>query len=161
VLDPFSGSGTTAAVAKRLGRKFIAFEKEDFYIKVANERLEKITPIDKKFLVYRVERKKPKVPFGSLIEKNLVEVGEFLFSKDEKHKAQVMADASLIYENEIGSIHKISAKILGRERNNGWTFWYVKRNDKLISIDELREEYARKYLNSFDSTKDLLFENER
>jgi hypothetical protein len=72
-----------------------------------------------------------------------------------------MADASLIYENEIGSIHKISAKILGRERNNGWTFWYVKRNDKLISIDELREEYARKYLNSFDSTKDLLFENER
>lgn len=160
VLDPFSGSGTTAAVAKRLGRKFIAFEKEDFYIKVANERLEKITPIDKKFLVYRVERKKPKVPFGSLIEKNLVEVGEFLFSKDEKHKAQVMADASLIYENEIGSIHKISAKILGRERNNGWTFWYVKRNDKLISIDELREEYARKYLNSFDSTKDLLFENE-
>jgi len=161
VLDPFSGSGTTAAVAKRLGRKFIAFEKEDFYIKVANERLEKITPIDKKFLVYRVERKKPKVPFGSLIEKNLVEIGEFLFSKDEKHKAQVMADASLIYENEIGSIHKISAKILGRERNNGWTFWYVKRNDKLISIDELREEYARKYLNSFDSTKDLLFENER
>jgi DNA modification methylase len=161
VLDPFSGSGTTAAVAKRLGRKFIAFEKEDFYIKVANERLEKITPIDKKFLVYRVERKKPKVPFGSLIEKNLVEVGEFLLSKDEKHKAQVMADASLIYENEIGSIHKISAKILGRERNNGWTFWYVKRNDKLISIDELREEYARKYLNSFDSTKDLLFENER
>lgn len=161
VLDPFSGSGTTAAVAKRLGRKFIAFEKEDFYIKVANERLEKITPIDKKFLVYRVERKKPKVPFGNLIEKNLVEVGEFLFSKDEKHKAQVMADASLIYENEIGSIHKISAKILGRERNNGWTFWYVKRNDKLISIDELREEYARKYLNSFDSTKDLLFENER
>ena len=160
VLDPFSGSGTTAAVAKRLGRKFIAFEKEDFYIKVANERLEKIKPIDKKFLVYRVERKKPKVPFGSLIEKNLVEVGEFLFSKDEKHKAQVTADASLIYENEIGSIHKISAKILGRERNNGWTFWYVKRNDKLISIDELREEYARKYLNSFDSTKDLLFENE-
>jgi len=161
VLDPFSGSGTTAAVAKRLGRKFIAFEKEDFYIKVANERLEKVKSIDKKFLEYRVERKKPKVPFGSLIEKNLVEVGEFLFSKDEKHKAQVMADASLIYENEIGSIHKISAKILGRERNNGWTFWYVKRNDKLISIDELREEYARKYLNSFDSTKDLLFENER
>jgi len=161
VLDPFSGSGTTAAVAKRLGRKFIAFEKEDFYIKVANERLEKVKSIDKKFLEYRVERKKPKVPFGSLIEKNLVEVGEFLFSKDEKHKTQVMADASLIYENEIGSIHKISAKILGRERNNGWTFWYVKRNDKLISIDELREEYARKYLNSFDSTKDLLFENER
>jgi site-specific DNA-methyltransferase (adenine-specific)/modification methylase len=158
VLDPFSGSGTTAAVAKKLGRNFIAFEKEDSYIKVANERLEKVTPIDKKFLEYKVERKKPKVTFGSLIEKGFIQVGEFLFSKDEMHKAQVLADASLIYEDEVGSIHKISARILKREKNNGWTFWFVKRNDQLISIDELREEYAKKFLNSFDLKDESSFQ---
>lgn len=157
VLDPFSGSGTTAAVAKKLGRRFIAFEKEDFYIKVSNERLEKIKPIEKKFLDYKVERKKPKVAFGSLIEKGFIEIGEYLFSKDEKYKAQVMADASLIYENEAGSIHKISAKILGRERNNGWTFWFVKRDNKLVCIDELREDYAKKFLNSFNKEDEQLF----
>lgn len=157
VLDPFSGSGTTAAVAKKLGRRFIAFEKEDFYIKISNERLEKIKPIEKKFLDYKVERKKPKVAFGSLIEKGFIEIGEYLFSKDEKYKAQVMADASLIYENEAGSIHKISAKILGRERNNGWTFWFVKRNNKLVSIDELREDYARKFFNLSDKENEQLF----
>ena len=157
VLDPFSGSGTTAAVAKKLGRRFIAFEKEDFYIKISNERLEKIKPIEKKFLDYKVERKKPKVAFGSLIEKGFIEIGEYLFSKDEKYKAQVMADASLIYENEAGSIHKISAKILGRERNNGWTFWFVKRDNKLVCIDELREDYAKKFLNSFNKEDEQLF----
>ncbi len=147
VLDPFSGSGTTAAVAKRLRRKFIAFEKEDFYVKVANERLQKIIPIDKKLLEYRIERKKPKVAFGNLIEKGFIDVGEYLFNKDEKYKAQVMADSSLVYKDEIGSIHKISARILNREKNNGWTFWFVKRDGKLISIDELREEYAKKFMN--------------
>lgn len=157
VLDPFSGSGTTAAVAKKLGRRFIAFEKEDFYIKISNERLEKIKPIEKKFLDYKVERKKPKVAFGSLIEKGFIEIGEYLFSKDEKYKAQVMADASLIYENEAGSIHKISAKILGRERNNGWTFWFVKRDNKLVCIDELREDYARKFFNLSDKENEQLF----
>ncbi|MEJ5306401.1 MAG: site-specific DNA-methyltransferase [Ignavibacteria bacterium] len=157
VLDPFSGSGTTAAVAKRLGRNFIAFEKEDFYIKVSNERLKKVKPIDKKFLEYKVERKKPKVSFGSLIEKGLIEIGEFLYSSDEKYKAQVMADASLNYEDEAGSIHKISAKILNRERNNGWTFWFVKRNGKLVSIDNLREEYAKKFLSSSNLSEESLF----
>ncbi|MGB9663925.1 MAG: site-specific DNA-methyltransferase [Ignavibacteria bacterium] len=160
VLDPFSGSGTTAAVAKRLRRKFIAFEKEDFYVKVANERLQKIIPIDKKLLEYRIERKKPKVAFGNLIEKGFIDVGEYLFNKDEKYKAQVMADSSLVYKDEIGSIHKISARILNREKNNGWTFWFVKRDGKLISIDELREEYAKKFMFSSDQKRHCLFSND-
>jgi site-specific DNA-methyltransferase (adenine-specific)/modification methylase len=39
VLDPFLGSGTTAVVAKRLGRKWIGIEKEKKYIKIAEDRL--------------------------------------------------------------------------------------------------------------------------
>jgi DNA modification methylase len=146
VLDPFSGSGTTAAVAKKLGRNFIAFEREQFYIDVANERLKKIVPIKEELLEYKVEVKKPKVPFINLIDKGYLKVGDFLFSKDEKHKAQIQADSSLECNGIVGSIHKVSATILGKESNNGWTYWYVKQKGKLILIDDLREQFAKKFL---------------
>lgn len=146
VLDPFSGSGTTAAVAKRLGRKYIAFDREEFYIQVANNRLSKIKPLEKPLLEYRIERRKPKVPFGNLIEKGYVKIGENLFSHDGKNFAQVQADASLALNGEVGSIHKISACILKKENHNGWSYWYVKRNNRLISIDELRHDFEKKFL---------------
>jgi DNA modification methylase len=160
VLDPFSGSGTTAAVAKRLGRKYIAFEKEPFYIKVANERLDKIKPLEKQLLEYRIEKRKPKVPFGCLIEKGFVKIGENLYSRDGKYFAQVQADASLLYNGIVGSIHKISATILKKENHNGWTYWHVKRNNKLVSIDQLRYDYENKYLKSLSyANNEIPFEN--
>jgi site-specific DNA-methyltransferase (adenine-specific)/modification methylase len=146
ILDPFSGSGTTAAVAKKLGRNFIAFEREQFYIDVANIRLKEIVPIKENLLEYKVEVKKPKVPFINLMDKNFVKAGDFLFSKDEKLKAQIQADSSLESNGFVGSIHKVSAQLLGKESNNGWTFWYVKQRGKLVSIDDLREQFAAKYL---------------
>jgi site-specific DNA-methyltransferase (adenine-specific)/modification methylase len=146
VLDPFSGSGTTAAVAKKLGRNFIAFEREQFYIDVANNRLKDIVPIKENLLEYKVEVKKPKVPFINLIDKDFVNVGDFLFSKDEKHTAQIQADSSLESNGFVGSIHKVSAQLLGKESNNGWTFWYLKQKGKLVLIDDLREQFAKKYL---------------
>ena len=95
VLDPFSGSGTTAAVAKRLGRRYIAFEKEASYIEIANERLAKIIPIEKPLLEYKIEKKKPKVPFGSLIERGYIKIGEILYSKKADVQAQVLADSTI------------------------------------------------------------------
>ncbi len=161
VLDPFSGSGTTAAVAKRLGRRFIAFDREEFYIKVGNERLEKIKPLDKPLLEYRIEKRKPKVPFGNLIEKGYVKIGENLYSRDRKYYAQVMANASLNFEGESGSIHKISAKILKKESNNGWSYWYVKRDNRFISIDEFRYDYEKRYLNNSSRSfnQELVFDD--
>lgn len=146
VLDPFSGSGTTAAVAKKLGRNFIAFEREQFYIEVANNRLKDIVPIEHHLLEYKVEVKKPKVPFINLIDKSFVTVGDFLYSKDEKHQAQIQADSSLESNGFVGSIHKVSAQLLGKESNNGWTFWHVKQKGKLVLIDDLREDFAKIYL---------------
>lgn len=146
VLDPFSGSGTTAAVAKRLGRKFLAFERESFYISVANQRLAKIEPLAMPLLEYKVEKKKPKVPFGNLIQKGYIAVGEKLYSKDEKISAVVLADASLDSGTAVGSIHKVSAAALHKEANNGWAFWHVKKENRLVSIDELRHAYEAKYL---------------
>lgn len=146
VLDPFSGSGTTAAVAKRLSRKFLAFEREAFYINVANERLKKIEPLSAPLLEYKVEKKKPKVPFGNLIQTGYIAVGEKLYSKDERISAVVLADASLANGSVVGSIHKVSATVLNKEANNGWAFWYVKREGRLTSIDELRHAYEAKYM---------------
>lgn len=147
ILDPFMGSGTTGAVAKKMGRNFVGIEKEDFYIKIANDRIKKVKPIDEKLLLYPIEAKKPKVPFGNLIETGMVNIGDFLYSKDEKYEAKISADATLSWNDKIGSIHKVSAEILGKASNNGWAFWYAKdKKDNLILIDEIRNEYIKKYL---------------
>jgi len=141
VLDPFFGSGTTGAVAKRLKRNFIGIEREEKYIKAAEERIKKVYPLNRELLELKVEEKRPKVPFGNLIESGFIKVGEYLYDKNLKYKAKVLANASIEYNNEVGSIHKISAKILNKTSNNGWKYWYVKRDNKLILIDELRDIY--------------------
>jgi len=146
VLDPFSGSGTTACVAKKLGRNFIGIEKETKYIEVSQKRLNETKQIEKELLEYEVEFKMPKIPFGNLIENNMILVGENIYSKDKKHKAIVLADSSLKTDEITASIHKVSATILRKTNNNGWDFWYVERNNNLISIDELRKQYFEKYL---------------
>lgn len=146
VLDPFSGSGTTAAVAKRLGRNFMAFERDGFYIRIAKERLKEIVPLDPSLLEYKMENRKPRVSFGNLVEKGYITVGELLFSKDGKQVATVLADASLAHDGIAGSIHKISAAVQKKDTSNGWLFWYVKRNDETICIDQFRHQYEAAYL---------------
>lgn len=44
VLDPFTGSGTTGAVAKKLGRNFVGVEINQEYHEMATQRIEKATP---------------------------------------------------------------------------------------------------------------------
>jgi site-specific DNA-methyltransferase (adenine-specific)/modification methylase len=147
VLDPFMGSGTTGAVAKKLHRNFIGFEKEAQYVKIARKRIESVRPVEnRQLLEYRIECKPPKVPFGNLIASGYVKAGEALYSKDKKYKAIVQADSSLVYNDTVGSIHRVSARILGRKANNGWDYWYVERNGKLVSIDDLRDDYRKKMM---------------
>ncbi|WP_086047858.1 site-specific DNA-methyltransferase [Hugenholtzia roseola] len=146
VLDPFFGSGTTGAVAKRLGRNFIGLEREPFYIQVAQERINQVKPLSKNVLEYKIDRKKPRIPFGNLVEKGYVSIGETLYSKDKKLTAVVQANASIIANGTaVGSIHKVSSVLLNKATNNGWTFWYVMRENELISIDELRLAYEKKF----------------
>jgi site-specific DNA-methyltransferase (adenine-specific)/modification methylase len=154
ILDPFMGSGTTGAVAKRLGRNFIGIEKEEFYVQEATKRIKKIIPIKIDYLNYKIEEKPPKVPFGNLIEKGLVKIGEKIYSKDKKFYATVLANASIeTDEGLIASIHKVSATFLKKQSNNGWKFWYVVRDKKMISIDQLREQYIKTYLNGKEVKK--------
>ncbi len=144
VLDPFFGSGTTGAVAKKLRRNFIGLEREKKYIQVATARIKKIVPIAKNLLHYEIEKKPPRVAFGLLIENNTIQAGTYIYSKDKKYKAIVNADASITYQKETASIHKISASILNKESNNGWEYWYIEKNKKLSSINELRQQYLIK-----------------
>jgi DNA modification methylase len=145
VLDPFMGSGTTGAIAKKLRRKYIGFEKEAFYKKVAESRIKKVVPIDEEFLNYKIEKPKPKVPFGNLIKEGYIEVGEIIVDKLGNNKAKVNADGT-ISNGEVGSIHSVSAKLLGKESSNGWDFWYVIRDKQLKPISDLRWQYAKRFL---------------
>ncbi|TAE48959.1 MAG: site-specific DNA-methyltransferase [Cytophagales bacterium] len=147
ILDPFNGSGTTAAVAKRLGRNYIGIEKESDYIKITEERLKKIIPLEKNLLEHPIQKPQTKVPFGNLIEKGFIKIGESLYSNNFQKIAKVLADASLTWGENVGSIHKISALMLNKPNNNGWKFWYVERENQKILIDDLRQDYIKKFIN--------------
>ena len=146
VLDPFFGTGTTGAVAKKLGRNFIGLEREDIYISAAEKRIKEIDSPDEQFLSTTVSKKTQKrVPFGSLVENGLIKPGAVLRGpkslKSKKFMATVRADGSLSMNGESGSIHQMSAKVQGKESSNGWTFWHLEKDGKLELIDDLRTEF--------------------
>jgi DNA modification methylase len=146
ILDPFMGSGTTAAAAKLLNRNYIGIEKEELYIEEAEKRIDSIKPIDNRHLCQVDDIKPPRVPIGSLIEDGMINIGEQIYSKDKNFSATVLASGTLITNNSLsGSIHSLSAKLIGKQANNGWKFWYIIRDGNLISIDQLRDDYISKY----------------
>ncbi len=146
VLDPFMGSGTTAAVAKRYNRKWIGVEKDINYIKEALKRIDLIKHLSPANLqTLKSKKEEPRVPFGSLIEKGLLNVGETLFDGRQRWFAKVRIDGSLISNNSKGSIHSVGAEVQGLNACNGWTFWHANINGNIVSIDSLRLK-ARKEL---------------
>lgn len=141
VLDPFFGTGTTGAVAKKLGRQFIGIEQESRYIKVAQERLDKIVPLETEVLGYtQGKRAAPRVPFGSLIERGMIKPGTVLKDSRGKYSARVRTDGTLISDDVKGSIHQVGAKVQGAPACNGWTFWHVENEGQLMSIDVFRQQ---------------------
>ena len=145
VFDPFLGSGTTAAVAKKMGRNYFGIEKEKKYFKVAIKRLEKTIKIEDHYLdTIKNNRSRPRIPFGSLVELGIVKPGMSIFDQKKKINAKIMADGSIKYHNSEGSIHKVAAKIIGAESCNGWTYWHCNMNGAMVSIDNLRQRLILK-----------------
>lgn len=141
VLDPFFGTGTTGAVAKRLGRKWIGIEREQDYIDVARKRIAEIRQHDTKALeVTRGKRAEPRVPFGQLVERRMLEPGDVLESMNGRHRAKVRADGTLVSEKVTGSIHKVGAELQGAPSCNGWTYWCYRQDGKAVPIDVLRQQ---------------------
>jgi len=140
ILDPFFGTGTTGVVARRLRRSFIGIERDPVYAAAAQKRIEKIEPLtDETVSIAPTKRKEPRVAFTSLIEAGLIEPGEQVIDISHSQSALVRADGTLAAGGSIGSIHKICALARSLPACNGWTYWYVERNGRLTSIDELRE----------------------
>ncbi len=142
VLDPFFGTGTTGAVAKRLGRRWIGIEREPRYIRVARERIAAALPLDESAMtVMPTKRSQPRVPFGAIVEAGLLPPGAILTDTKRRWSASVRADSSIICERGEGSIHKLGAMLQGAPSCNGWTFWHVERGGRLEPIDTLRQQW--------------------
>src|SRR6516165_529532 len=139
VLDPFSGTGTTGAVARRLRRRFIGVEREAEYAAAAEERIAAVEPIAAPALAsFMTAREAPRVPFSTLVERGLVTPGITLVDAKKRHQALVRADGALALGEAVGSIHRIGALAQGLEACNGWTFWHVETPQGLTVIDVLR-----------------------
>jgi modification methylase len=146
VLDPFFGTGTTGAVAKRLGRNYIGIERDADYGRAAQERIAAVTPLSAQDVkILRSKRSEARIPFGTLLDLGMIEPGATLYDAAQKLKAQVRADGTLALAGEQGSIHKMGAFAQSRPACNGWTFWHYKSEGGLQPIDVLREQ-ARKQL---------------
>ncbi len=143
ILDPFFGTGTTGAVAKRLGRHFIGIEREDDYIAAALERIEMALPLDESAVkTMMAPQAATRVAFGTLVEGGLIAPGSVLTDAKRRWKAVVRVDGSLECDGQpAGSIHKVGAGVQGAPSCNGWTFWHVDTGKELRVIDAVRQDW--------------------
>ena len=145
ICDPFIGTGTSAVVAKKLGRNFFGIEKDKKYFSAANKRINSTKIIEDNYLdTVENNKSKPRIPFGSLVEMGIIKPGSILFDQKRKFNAKIMADGSLKHKGNEGSIHRVAAKIMGTESYNGWTYWYCNIKGNSVSIDNLRQRLISK-----------------
>ncbi|HEX2764642.1 MAG TPA: site-specific DNA-methyltransferase [Allosphingosinicella sp.] len=142
VLDPFFGTGTTGAVARRLGRRWIGIEREKRYVRVARERIDATLELDESAMKTMASKSaQPRVPFGALIETGMIHPGTILTDAKRRWRGKVLADATLEHGSDQGSIHRIGALVQGAPACNGWAFWHYEEDGALLPIDALRQRY--------------------
>lgn len=140
VLDPFFGTGTTGAVAKKLGRNWIGIEREKKYVRIAQKRIEAVQKADEEAL-HVEKRKQRRVPFGALLENGLLHPGQTLYFTRNGTKAKILANGRLRCGKLTGSIHGVAKALMENAPANGWDLWfYEDEQGNKILIDELREK---------------------
>ena len=145
VLDPFFGTGTTGAVARRLGRHYVGLERDQTYAALARKRIAETVPLAAEDVTPKLaKRAEPRIPFGVLIESGLLTPGTMLSDPSGRHMARVRADGTLSSSNALGehrgSIHQVGAAVPGAPACNGWTFWHVELEGARRPIDYLRQQ---------------------
>ncbi|GAB0117311.1 methyltransferase [Acidisoma sp. 7E03] len=139
VLDPFSGTGTTAVVAKRLNRHFIGIERHPAYVEAAWARLAKTRPLTGEAMsITPSKREVPRIAFGHIVESGALAAGTVLYDKQRRVSAIVGPDGSVSAGDLRGSIHKVGAELQNAPSCNGWTFWHFERDGVLVPLDVLR-----------------------
>jgi modification methylase len=140
VLDPFFGTGTTGAVARRLNRRFIGIERDPAYVAHARARIEAVEPVAEALTTTPGKRAAAKVPFSAVLEAGLLRAGDRLTDATGRHQVTIAADGSLFAREARGSIHQVGARLTGAPSCNGWTFWHYEECGLRIPIDALREK---------------------
>ncbi len=151
VLDPFFGTGTTGAVAKKLHRNWIGIEQIPEYVELAQNRLDNVQPplFEEDIYIMESKRSAPRIPFNTLVERGFIQPGEELYFGSSDITAKVLVDGSLVVGGAKGSIHSMGAKVAGLPACNGWDSWYYRdSNGQLQVIDTLRERIRREGLAS-------------
>jgi modification methylase len=149
ILDPFFGTGTTGAMAKKLHRHYLGIEKEARYVELARQRLDTITPPvleDDSVYVVPEKRSAARVPFGALLEHGLLQPGQTLyFGKQGKATATVLASGHLRHNGTTGSIHEVGRAVQAAPSCNGWDHWYFEEAEtgQRQPINVLREQIRR------------------
>jgi modification methylase len=146
VLDPFFGTGTTGAVAKRLHRKWIGVERNAEYVDIARSRIDAVQAEPYEGHLFDVgdhRRRAPRVPFTSLVEHGFIKPGQRLFFRgDPTQFAHVKPDGKLLVDGFEGSIHQTGKHLMGGSPCNGWLHWYYEtEKGNLAPIDQLRQAY--------------------
>ena len=139
ILDPFFGTGTTGAVARRLGRHYVGIEREAGYAEIARQRIARVIPATAEEMEITVSKKsETRIPFGQIVEAGLLRPGDVLYDPQGRHAARVRSDGSLVVGEMSGSIHKVGAMVQSSPACNGWTYWHFKTDKGLAPIDVLR-----------------------
>jgi DNA methylase/Restriction Enzyme Adenine Methylase Associated len=145
ILDPFFGSGTTGAVAKRLGRNWIGIERDRKYIKVAQKRIDAVTPSPAEALTLPEKRKQARVPFGALLENGLLTPGQSLYFVGNGTRAKILSNGHIRCGAVTGSIHSVAKSLMNGAPVNGWDVWFFKdANGNKVPIDELRQKFRER-----------------
>ncbi|WP_260484539.1 site-specific DNA-methyltransferase [Sphingomicrobium flavum] len=144
VLDPFFGTGTTGAVAKRLNRRWIGIEREQDYIAAAQQRIDSEMPLDESAMVTMAEKRSaPRVAFGLLVESGLIPAGSIITDAKRRWEAKVGLDGSVSCGEVQGSIHVVGKTLQGAPSCNGWTFWQMEEEGELKPIDLWRQRHLK------------------
>jgi len=140
ILDPFFGTGTTGAVARKLGRNWIGLEQDPEYAQIAEARIKRVkVQQDLELLRTHSKRTAPRVPFGTVVERGMLKPGDVLYDNRRRFSAKVRADGTLMTSEFKGSIHQTGAFVQKAPSCNGWQFWHVEQKGKLVCIDAFRE----------------------
>lgn len=140
ILDPFMGSGTTGAVAKKLGRNFVGIERNADYINHARNRINDIKDCSNDISNLSLEIKPPKIPMTKLLEIGLIQENQAIYDA-KKQVCGYITSLGLIQDlngSEL-SIHKLGARLSNKKSVNGWSYFYLKSSKgDLILLDSLR-----------------------